>query len=100
MRLDRLNLDKTDVAINSDQTQSVNLFSFKTNIGEDYHTNSLSAAMAHPMIIDGSGTAQIIVPMVFILDWGSSETIYFYMGNFMYDTTNDELTTPGSYPPA
>ena len=100
MRLDRLNLDKTDVSINNDQGQSVNLLSYKTNSGSEYHPESTSAAMAHPLIIDGSGTAQIIVPMVFILDWGSSETIYFYMGNFMYDTTNDELNTEGSYPPA
>ena len=97
MRLDRLNLDKTDTSINSDQTQSVNFLNYKIQDTEwptlGYHGEALSAAMAHPFVYsaDSGSTHIIIAPMVYILETSYSREIHFYMGHFTYDPTAGQL---------
>ena len=73
MRLDMLNLDKTDTSINTDQKQSINLLNYKGN-GADYHYEATSAVMAHPSAvyfdyseIYGTIYHWYIVPMAFII---------------------------------
>ena len=85
IRLDKLNLNYTDVATNTDQEQSVNLLNYKVD-GSDYHPMVTSAKSCYIVALTDdyaygfSNTyTTYFVPMVFITATNPIETT-FMMG--------------------
>ena len=87
IRLDKLNLNYTDVSTNTDQRQSVNLLNYEVNGG--YHQLATSAKSCYYVYLSdytSGGTLytfhRYIVPMVFILPENPTEA-HFLIGCYI-----------------